>query len=269
MNFTEAFKTGPDHRIDLSAFDPGQTAGFAKNKKYKKLLQAHRATLTGLQYTLAAEHKQSLLIVLQGIDAAGKDGTIRKVFSAFSPQGCRVTPFKVPSKKELDHDYLWRVHQAAPGKGSIGIFNRSHYEDVLVVRVHGYVPESTWSTRYDQINQFEKHLSENGTRIIKFFLFIDSDEQRKRFEARRQDPLKQWKFSKDDVEKRTYWNDYVGAFQDMIDRCSTADAPWYVVPANNKWFRNLLVAQVTRDVLEDMNPQWPPAETGINEIEIV
>jgi PPK2 family polyphosphate:nucleotide phosphotransferase len=269
MNFTEAFKTGPDHRIDLSAFDPGQTAGFAKNKKYKKLLQAHRATLTGLQYTLAAEHKQSLLIVLQGIDAAGKDGTIRKVFSAFSPQGCRVTPFKVPSKKELDHDYLWRVHQAAPGKGSIGIFNRSHYEDVLVVRVHGYVPESTWSTRYDQINQFEKHLSENGTRIIKFFLFIDSDEQRKRFEARRQDPLKQWKFSKDDVEKRTYWNDYVGAFQDMIDRCSTADAPWYVVPANNKWFRNLLVAQVTRDVLEEMDPQWPPAEAGINEIEIV
>jgi len=269
MNFTEAFKTSPDNRIDLSTFDPGQTAGFSKDKKYKKLLRAHRETLSRLQYKLAAEQQQSLLIVLQGIDAAGKDGTIRKVFSAFNPQGCPVTPFKAPSKKELDHDYLWRVHQAAPGKGSIGIFNRSHYEDVLVVRVHDYVPESTWSTRYDQINQFEKHLSENGTRIIKFFLCIDSDEQRKRFEARRQDPLKQWKFSKDDLEKRTYWKDYMGAFQDMIDRCSTTEAPWHVVPANNKWFRNLLVAQVTRDVLEDMDPQWPPAEPGINEIEIV
>ena len=268
MSWTNQFKVSADHPIRLREFDPAHCLDFKKDKASKQLLADNRAALAELQYKLYAESKRSLLIVLQGIDAAGKDGSIRKVFTAFNSQGCPVTSFKAPSKKELAHDYLWRVHRAVPGKGSVGIFNRSHYEDVLIVRVLDLVPESVWSGRYEEINQFEQMLSNNGIRILKFFLYIDPDEQKERFQARLDDPLKHWKFSTGDLEQRKLWEHYIDAYQDMLDKCSTDTAPWYVVPANRKWFRNILISQVTREVLEDMNPQLPPAEEGLDDIVI-
>ena len=268
MSWTNEFKVSTSNSIRLDQFDPASCLDFEKNKASRKLLDDNRTALAELQYKLYAESKQSLLVVLQGIDAAGKDGTIRKVFTAFNPQGCPVTSFKAPSKRELAHDYLWRVHKAAPPKGSVGVFNRSHYEDVLIVRVQNFVAESVWSKRYDEINQFEQHLSNNGTRVLKFFLYIDPDEQKERFQARLDDPTKNWKFSKGDLDQRKLWDDYIAAYQDMLDKCSTDQAPWYVVPANRKWFRNVLVSQVVRETLEDMNPQIPDAEDGLDDIVI-
>lgn len=268
MSWTDPFKVSPGKPVDLRHFDPSQCLDFKKGQASKALLAENRDALAQLQYKLYAESKQSLLIVLQGIDAAGKDGSIRKVFTAFNPQGCSVTSFKAPSKKELSHDYLWRVHRATPSKGSVGIFNRSHYEDVLIVRVLDLVPESIWSNRYDEINQFEQMLSSNGTRILKFFLYIDPDEQKERFQARLDDPLKNWKFSKGDLEQRKLWEGYIDAYQDMLNQCSTNTAPWYIVPANRKWFRNILISQVTREVLEDMNPQLPRPEDDLDKIVI-
>jgi len=195
--------------------------------------------------------------VLQGIDAGGKDGTIRHVMSGLNPQGVTVTSFKVPEGEEKRHDYLWRVHRAVPEWGDIGIFNRSHYEDVLVVRVHELVPKSVWSKRYDQINDFERMLSENGVRILKFFLLIGKDEQAKRFAARLDDPTKNWKFSAGDTKERKFWDDYMQAYEDAINKCSTPAAPWYVIPANHKWFRNLAVAQILRDEMRAMKLQYP------------
>jgi PPK2 family polyphosphate:nucleotide phosphotransferase len=204
-----------------------------------------------------------VLVVLQGIDSAGKDGTINKVMEAFNPQGCPVTAFKVPSAEELAHDYLWRVHRSVPRKGEIGIFNRSHYEDVLVVRVHDLVPKRVWSKRYDQINAFERHLTETGTTIVKFFLSIDKDEQRKRFQARYDDPTKRWKFAMGDLEERKRWDDYQAAFEDALSRTSTAAAPWYVIPANRKWFRNLAVATILASTIADLKPQYPPVAADV------
>jgi PPK2 family polyphosphate:nucleotide phosphotransferase len=214
--------------------------------------------LRDLQDRIWAEQKHPVLIVLQGIDAAGKDGTIAKVMDAFDPQGCPVTSFKVPSAVELAHDYLWRVHQRTPAKGEIGIFNRSHYEDVLVVRVHGFVPRKVWSARYDQINDFEEMLTQNGTTIVKFFLTIDRDEQRKRFQARYDDPKKRWKFSLGDLEERKLWDDYQAAFDDALSKTSTASAPWYVIPADRNWFRNLAVATILADTMAELRPAYPP-----------
>jgi PPK2 family polyphosphate:nucleotide phosphotransferase len=185
---------------------------------------------------------------------------IKKVMTAFNPQGCPVTSFKVPSAEELAHDYLWRVHQRVPKTGEIGIFNRSHYEEVLVVRVHELVPERVWSTRYDQINDFERLLTETGTTIVKFFLSIDRDEQRERFQARYDDPTKRWKFSMGDLEERKHWDAYQAAFEDALTETSTAAAPWYVIPANNKWFRDLAVATILADTLDELRPAYPSAD---------
>ena len=214
----------------------------------------------GIQDRLWAESRQAVLVVLQGIDSAGKDGVISRVMTAFNPQGCPVTAFKVPTTDDLAHDYLWRVHRHVPRKGEIGIFNRSHYEDVLVVRVHGLVPRRVWSKRYDQINEFERMLTENGTTIVKFFLSIDRDEQRERFQARYDDPTKRWKFSMGDLEERKLWDDYQAAFEEALTRTSTAWAPWYVIPANRKWFRDLAVASILADTIASLRPAYPEPE---------
>ena len=246
----------PGSRIKLSHIDPGDTHGIDKEEAAKHL-EKNLVRLGVLQYLLYAEGRRSLLVVLQGIDAGGKDGTIQHVMSGLNPQGVRVTSFKVPEGAEKRHDYLWRVHRAAPECGQIGIFNRSHYEDVLVVRVHDIVPKPVWSRRYEQINDFERMLSDNGTRVIKFLLYIDKDEQAKRFRERIEDKSKNWKFSPADLEERGYWDQYIEAYEDMLRRCSTKDAPWYVIPANRKWFRNLAVSQILREELEGMNLKYP------------
>ncbi len=194
------------------------------------------------------------------MDAGGKDGTIRRVFKGVNPQGVRVTSFKVPSKRELAHDFLWRVHQAVPATGMIGVFNRSHYEDVLVVRVHDLVPEDVWRPRFWHINQFERLLHKTGTRILKFFLHISPEEQLKRFRSRYETPKKQWKFSVEDLEKRRYWSAYMEAFEEVLNICTTRWAPWYVIPADDKWYRNLAITRVIVETLREMDPRFPPPE---------
>jgi PPK2 family polyphosphate:nucleotide phosphotransferase len=246
----------PGSRIKLAGHDAADTLGIGKAAATAQL-DKNLERLSVLQYLLYAEARRSLLVVLQGIDAGGKDGTIQHVMSGLNPQGVRVTSFKVPEGAEKRHDYLWRVHNAVPESGQIGIFNRSHYEDVLVVRVHSLVPKSVWSKRYAQINDFERMLSDNGTRIVKFLLYIDKEEQAKRFRERIDDKTKNWKFSPADVKEREYWDQYIDAFQDMLRQCSTECAPWYVIPANRKWFRNLAVSQVLREELEAMSLKFP------------
>jgi PPK2 family polyphosphate:nucleotide phosphotransferase len=213
-----------------------------------------------------AENKCSLLIILQALDAGGKDGTVNHVLSAMNPQGCRVYGFKAPSPEELAHDYLWRIHQVTPRKGYVAVFNRSHYEDVLVARVHNLVPKDVWSKRYDEINAFEKQLSDNDTHIIKFYLHIDKDEQLARFKQRLDDPDRQWKISESDYIEREHWNDYRKAYDEAISRCSTKHAPWYIIPANHKWFRNLAVSQILVDMLESLNMRLPAPTVNIAEI---
>jgi PPK2 family polyphosphate:nucleotide phosphotransferase len=253
----DTLRVRPGKRIRLESLDPGATHGF--DKASADAVTARQLTeLASLQDRLWAEGKHSILVVLQGIDAAGKDGTINKVMEAFNPQGCVVSSFKVPTAEELGHDFLWRIHNRAPRKGEIGIFNRSHYEDVLVVRVHKLAPKSVWSRRFDEINDFERALSDGGTTIVKFFLSIDRDEQRTRFQARYDDPTKRWKFSMGDLEERKLWDDYQAAFDDAISKCSTAIAPWYVIPANRKWFRNLAVATILKETIAELKPAYPP-----------
>ena len=258
-NLRAALRVAPGTRVNLAKVDPGDTHGIDKVGG-GALVDGLLDRLTGLQERLWAEQERSVLVVLQGIDAAGKDGTIRKVMTAFNPQGCPVSSFKVPSSEELAHDYLWRIHKRVPGKGEIGIFNRSHYEDVLVVRVHDLVPKNVWRARYDQIVAFEDHLTANGTTVVKFFLYIDKDEQRERFQARYDDPTKHWKFALGDLEERKRWNDYIAAYEDALSKTSTKSAPWYVIPANHKWFRNVAVASILEATLEDLDPQYPPGE---------
>ncbi len=253
-----ALRVKPGTRIRLETIDPTATFGHDKASAVETT-RVEMERLSDLQDRLWAEAKRSILVVLQGIDASGKDGTIAKVMEAFNPQGCPVTSFKVPSTEELAHDFLWRVHKRTPGKGEIGIFNRSHYEDVLVVRVHDLAPRRVWSKRYDQINAFERTLAENGTTIVKFFLTIDRDEQRKRFEERVADPKKRWKFKMADLEERKLWDDYQAAFDDALTKTSTTWAPWYVIPANRNWFRNLAVASILADTIADLDPAYPPA----------
>jgi PPK2 family polyphosphate:nucleotide phosphotransferase len=222
--------------------------------------------LTELQTALYAESKRALLLVFQGRDASGKDGLTRKVFGPLNSQGCVVSNFKRPTEYELARDYLWRVHQVVPPKGTIGIFNRSHYEDVLVVRVHQLVPKEIWSRRYDQINDFERMLTENGVTILKFFLHISREEQKDRLLERLNDRLKNWKFQVADLEERKRWDDYTEAYQDALEKCSTDWAPWYLVPADRKKARDLLVAQVVADTLERMNPQFPRVDPDVLKI---
>ena len=255
----KALRVEPGKRVRLSSLDPNETFGFEKESSVEAT-QRQLDRMAGLQDRLWAEGKRSVLIVLQGIDAAGKDGTIQKVMEAFNPQGCIVSSFKVPNSEELAHDFLWRIHKRVPGKGEIGIFNRSHYEEVLVVRVHDLVPKSVWSTRYDRINEFERLLTDTGTTIVKFFLSIDRDEQRSRFQDRYDDPTKRWKFSMADLQERAMWDDYQAAFDDMLSKTSTEWAPWYVVPANRNWVRNLAVSTIVADTLSELKPAYPPAQ---------
>jgi PPK2 family polyphosphate:nucleotide phosphotransferase len=231
----------------------------------EKHLRKLTSRLDDLQIALNAESKRAVLVVLQGRDTSGKDGTIRSVFGPLNPQGVTTTSFKAPTAVELAHDFLWRVHQAVPPRGAIGIFNRSHYEDVLVVRVHQLVPESVWRPRYEQINRFESILSENGVTILKFFLHISREEQRERLQARLEDPTKYWKFRAEDLSERERWDAYTEAYREVLARTSTPNAPWYVVPADRKLVRNVLVGQVMVEALEALDPKYPPALPGIEE----
>jgi PPK2 family polyphosphate:nucleotide phosphotransferase len=256
-NLRKELRIQPGLRVRLEGKDPSATYGWDKAAALAAT-QKQLDRMAAMQDRLWAEQKRSVLVVLQGIDAAGKDGTIQKVMEAFNPQGCVVSAFKVPTPEELAHDYLWRVHKRVPAKGEIGIFNRSHYEEVLVVRVHGLVPRAVWSKRYEQINEFEQMLAATGTTIVKCFLSIDRDEQRARFQARYDDPTKRWKFALGDLEERALWDKYQAAFDDMLSRTSTEWAPWYVIPANRKWFRNLAVSTILADTLVGLRPNYPP-----------
>jgi len=255
----------PGGKFKLARVDPAATHGVKKAAAMERLAK-NCERLSVLQYLLYAEARRSLLVVLQGIDAGGKDGTIRHVMSGMNPQGVDVTSFKVPEGAEKRHDYLWRVHNTVPEYGKIGIFNRSHYEDVLVVRVHGLVPKSNWSKRFHQINEFERTLSENGVTILKFLLYIGKDEQAKRFRERLDDKTKNWKFSPADVREREYWDQYMQAYEDVLRKCSTEYAPWYVIPANHKWFRNLAVSEVLSQKLEQMGLQYPKPTADLSSI---
>ena len=253
------FRVSPGSRVDLRRVDPDGSPGFSRESAGLKMT-TDLARLASLQERIWAERKHRVLIVLQGIDASGKDGTISHVMSAFNPQGCRVVGFGVPSEVELAHDYLWRIHAATPRTGEIVIFNRSHYESVLVERVHSLVPEAVWRKRYDQINDFEATLAAEGTMIVKFFLHIDRDEQLARLKARYDDPTKRWKFNVGDLDERKLWDDYRVAFEDALERCSTAVAPWYVIPANHKWYRDLAVGEIVAQTLETLDPRYPPRD---------
>jgi PPK2 family polyphosphate:nucleotide phosphotransferase len=253
-------------KVRLSKYDPEQTLGWHKGDKMDASLEKAIQKIDGLQYRLSAERKRALLIILQGLDTAGKDGTIRHVMSGLNPEGCDVTSFKVPTAEEAAHDFLWRVHKAVPEHGKIGIFNRSQYEDVLVVRVHKLVPKEVWSQRYDQINEFESMLAKNGIRILKFFLHISKEEQRKRLLQRIDDPDRQWKISEADFHERKFWDDYTGAYEHALEKCSTHAAPWFIVPANKKWFRNLAVSHIIEETLEDMNPKFPAPTVDISKL---
>jgi PPK2 family polyphosphate:nucleotide phosphotransferase len=269
MSFADLLRVQPGSRPELASVDTRATPGFDGDKAAARArIKELRDELAEFQVRLWAEAGQSLLIVLQALDAGGKDGLIRKVVTAFNPQGTRVTGFGVPSAEELRHDYLWRIHAATPGRGRIGVFNRSHYEDVLVVRVHELVPESVWSKRYDQINAFERHLAENDTRIVKFFLHISRDEQRARFQKRLDNPAKHWKWSSGDLETRERWDGFQSAYTDALARCSTDHAPWFVIPADRKWYRDLAVAEILAETARQMDPQWPEAEEGLSGITI-
>jgi PPK2 family polyphosphate:nucleotide phosphotransferase len=265
-NFSKELIIKPGHKVQLRKFDPGDTRGWGKGHATKASLAKALQRLDQLQNLLYADHKQALLVVVQGLDAAGKDGTIRHVMSGVNPQGCRVTSFKAPSPEEAAHDFLWRVHQAVPPYGDIGIFNRSHYEDVLIVRVHNLVPKQVWSERYEQINEFERILQQNNVRTLKFFLHISKDEQKKRFLERIDDPDKRWKISQADFEERKFWDDYVEAYEDALTRCSTKRAPWFIIPADKKWFRNLAVSHIIVETLEEMGLKFPSATIDVKKL---
>jgi PPK2 family polyphosphate:nucleotide phosphotransferase len=262
------YRVEPGSTFALTDVDPDESEHYEKKKDVAGELEAQRKRIGGLQERLYADNKRGLLIVLQAMDTGGKDGTIKHVFRGVNPQGCRVSSFKTPSAEEANHDFLWRYHKSAPARGRIGIFNRSHYEDVLIVRVKNLVPEDVWRPRYDLINDFEKGLVSSGVTVLKFFLHISRDEQKRRLQSRLDDPEKRWKFSTSDLKERALWDDYQRAYEDAINECSTAHAPWHVVPANKKWYRNLGIARVIADTLEDIDPRYPPAETDLEHISI-
>jgi PPK2 family polyphosphate:nucleotide phosphotransferase len=258
------YRVPPDTVVTLSEHDPDAKTGFEGGKEEgKAALPAMKRQLAELQTRLWADSSQSLLVVIQAIDTGGKDGTIRHVFSGINPQGVHVRGFRAPSETELAHDYLWRVHQQTPEDGAITIFNRSHYEDVLVVRVKNLVPEEVWSKRFHHIREFERMLSDEGTRVVKLFLNISKEEQRDRLQKRLEEPDKHWKFNKDDLKDRALWDDYQKAFSETLSKTSTDHAPWYVVPANRKWYRNLVVSRILIETLEDMDPRYPEPQEGL------
>jgi PPK2 family polyphosphate:nucleotide phosphotransferase len=260
----EQYRIEPGKKFKLADFSPDDLGDFdGKKQKGMEKLTGYRADIDSLQELMYSEHRHRLLIVLQAMDGGGKDGTIRAVFDGVNPQGVRITSFKAPSPVELDHDYLWRIHSQTPGKGEIVVFNRSHYEDVLVVRVHNLVPKEIWSKRYQQINDFERQLSEEGTTILKFFLNISLDEQKKRFLDRLEMPEKRWKFNAGDLAERKLWPEYMKAFEEAIQKTSTKWAPWYVVPANRNWYRNLIVASVIAETMKAMKMEYPNPQIDV------
>jgi len=257
MSYAKEFRIKPGTKINLGKIDAGYQGGYDNEEAVSAELGNYSQRLTELQALMYAENKHSLLIVLQAMDGGGKDGTIHHVMAAMNPQGCSVVGFKVPTAEELAHDYLWRIHKMTPGKGHITVFNRSHYEDVLVVRVHNLVSEEIWSKRYNEINEFERELANSGTTIVKFFLHIDKEEQLKRFRDRLDEPDKQWKISDSDYTEREYWDEYQRAYTEALSKCSFNYAPWYVIPANHKWFRDLAVSQILVETLEGLKMKYP------------
>jgi len=255
-------------KINLDDIDTRDKSCFPERDEAERSTAVDIARIDELQDMLYAEGKHALLIVLQATDTGGKDSTVRKVFGPIDPLGVRVTSFKAPSSKELSHDYLWRVHQAVPPKGMIGIFNRSHYEDVLIGRVRELAPKKIINQRYDQINAFERHLVQNDVTILKFYLHISKKEQKERLQARLDDPTKHWKFNPGDLKERLLWDDYREAYEIALSRCSTPEAPWFVIPADRKWYRNAVISRIIRGTLEDLNLQYPKAAPGLDEIEI-
>ena len=254
----EAYLIKENEKVKLEDFDANDLGEWkGKKREAKKHFASLAEKIGDLQQLLHAVHQHKVLIVLQAMDSGGKDGTIRSVLSQVNPQGVKIANFKVPTPIELDHDYLWRVHAAVPGKGEMTFFNRSHYEDVLVVRVKELMPKAVWSKRFEHINQFEKMLADEGTLILKFYLHIDLEEQKQRFLERIEDPKKQWKFNPGDIEERKNWDAYQKAYEEVLNRTSTSYAPWYVVPANRNWYRNLIVASVIADALEGLQMEYP------------
>lgn len=268
MSLSDKLRIAPGSRPMLAKIDPAGTPDIKGKSGAADAMRQLTARLEQLQSDLWAENARSLLIVLQGMDTSGKDGTIRAVMAGVSPLGTRVTAFKVPTEEERDHDFLWRIHKAVPGKGEIGIFNRSHNEDVLVVRVHQLVPPAVWKERYARINEFEKLLTESGVVVLKFFLHISKAEQKERLAERVRDPVKRWKFALRDLEERKRWDEYMAAYQDVLWECSTPCSPWYVVPADRKWYRNMAVASVVVETLEAMKIQVPIPDWDPNLIQI-
>ncbi|HEV3091695.1 MAG TPA: polyphosphate kinase 2 family protein [Candidatus Cybelea sp.] len=266
MSYRKLFAVPPGSRVSLGDVDPGFAAKHKSKREAAASLARYDKRLGELQYLLYANHSRSLLICLQGIDASGKDGTVRHVFSRLDPLGARAHAFKTPSQEEADHDFLWRAHLRAPAKGDVAIFNRSHYEDVLIVRVHDLVPKSVWSKRYDLINDFERNLSLAGTSILKFFLHISPKEQLRRFKKRLDDPTRQWKISEADYSERARFKQYTAAYEEMLSKTSTPYAPWFVIPADHKWFRNLAVSRIVVETLESFDMRFPKSSVDIEEI---
>jgi PPK2 family polyphosphate:nucleotide phosphotransferase len=266
MSYLERFRVRPGARVKLDDVAPSFTDPRESQETAAGQIEQYRKRLVELQEMLYVERRRSLLICLQGLDTAGKDGTIKHILGAMNPQGCTVTQFRQPSSEEAAHDFLWRVHRATPARGEVAIFNRSHYEDVLIVRVHNQVPKSMWSLRYERINGFERGLVDQGTQVLKFFLHISSGEQLARFKARLDDPTKQWKISESDYQERRSWNDYVAAYEEALSRCSTEHSPWFVIPSNHKWFRNLAVARIVIEHLESLKLSYPKPTADLERI---
>jgi PPK2 family polyphosphate:nucleotide phosphotransferase len=266
MNYSKEFRVKEGEHVQIRNFDPKFTGKDDTKKSALLKIGKLQNRMDELQYNLYAERKRSLLICLQGPDAAGKDGIIRHVIGSLNPQGCRVVSFKQPSQEELSHDFLWRIELQTPARGEIVIFNRSHYEDVLVVRVHDLVPKTIWSKRYGLINDFEKLLTANGTHILKFFLNISKEEQLDRFEQRLDDPGRNWKISDADYSERGFWDDYQKAYEDVLNKCSTNNAPWFIIPSDHKWFRNLAISQIIVETLEKLHIEIPTPTVDIDEI---
>ncbi|MFO7973313.1 MAG: polyphosphate kinase 2 family protein [Candidatus Hydrogenedentota bacterium] len=268
MKLCERYIVKPGQCFDLAECDPSDTAGFKNKSSAKKAFNENVDRLGELQYLMYAENKRALLIVLQAMDAGGKDGTIRHVMAGMNPQGCKVTSFKVPSAREASHDYLWRIHNSVPAKGEVGIFNRSHYEDVVTVKVKGLVSIDVWSKRFDHINDFERMLTDNNVHILKFFLNVSKDEQLKRLKRRLKDPRRMWKASEADFEERKFWDDYQAAYSEAVARCNTENAPWYIVPSDKKWFRNLVVSKIICETLESLEMEFPQTAFDVSKIKV-
>ena len=266
MEYRSKFVVEPGQKVRLAKIDPSYTDGHESHEKALHEIQNEVARMDKLQYLLYADGKQSLLVILQALDAGGKDGVVRHLFTGMNPQGTSVVGFRQPSRLEAAHDFLWRAHLHAPGKGEVVIFNRSHYEDVLVVRVHQLVPKSVWSRRYKLINDFERILARDGTRILKFYLHISPEEQRARFKQRLDDPARHWKISEADYSERELWPQYVDALEEALEQTTTKHASWYVIPANHKWFRDLAISRIIADTMAEMGLKLPPAHVDIADI---